>query len=240
MDRSLFTNASHLPRNIFVLTGLVLVLGILFYARFPFQAEAQQPVKIAHISSVATPLEPKSASDIFLELATTVRETAPAKRLIDYKLRSDPSSQPRYWAVVDFGQPSTTKRLYVFDTVAKKVESYYVAHGRGSEGAKDDGIPEIFSNQNGSNSSSLGVYRTLSEYNGQHGRSLRLEGLEPSNSNVLARGVVMHTADYVSESFIRQTGHLGRSEGCFAVEKAVGDTIMNELKNGAYIVASKN
>jgi hypothetical protein len=235
------TNTSHLPRNIFVLTGLVLVLAILFYARFPFQAQAQQPVKTASVSSfVAPPSQPRSASDIFLELATTVGQAAPAKRLIDYKLRSDPSSQPRFWAVVDFNQPSTSKRLYVFDTVAKKVESYYVAHGRGSEGAKDDGMPEVFSNRNGSNSSSLGIYRTLNEYNGQHGRSLRLEGLEPTNSNVLARGVVMHTADYVSESFIRQTGRLGRSEGCFAVEKAVGETIMNELKNGAYIIASKN
>ena len=235
------TNTSHLPRNIFVLTGLVLVLAILFYARFPFQAQAQQPVKTASVSSfVAPPSQPRSASDIFLELATTVGQAAPAKRLIDYKLRSDPSSQPRYWAVVDFNQPSTSKRLYVFDTVAKKVESYYVAHGRGSEGAKDDGMPEVFSNQNGSNSSSLGIYRTLNEYNGQHGRSLRLEGLEPTNSNVLGRGVVMHTADYVSESFIRQTGRLGRSEGCFAVEKAVGETVMNELKNGAYIIASKN
>jgi hypothetical protein len=213
----------------------------LFRARFPFEAQAQQPVKIASVSSfVAPPSQPRSASDIFLELATTVGQAAPAKRLMDYKLRSDPSSHPRYWAVVDFNQPSTSKRLYVFDTVAKKVESYYVAHGRGSEGAKDDGMPEVFSNQNGSNSSSLSIYRTLNEYNGQHGRSLRLEGLEPTNSNVLARGVVMHTADYVSESFIRQTGRLGRSEGCFAVEKAVGETIMNELKNGAYIIASKN
>jgi hypothetical protein len=213
----------------------------LFRARFPFEAQAQQPVKIASVSSfVAPPSQPSSTSEIFLELATTVGQAAPAKRLMDYKLRSDPSSHPRYWAVVDFNQPSTRKRLYVFDTVAKKVESYYVAHGRGSEGAKDDGMPEVFSNQNGSNSSSLGIYRTLNEYNGQHGRSLRLEGLEPTNSNVLARGVVMHTADYVSESFIRQTGRLGRSEGCFAVEKAVGETVMNELKNGAYIIASKN
>jgi hypothetical protein len=213
----------------------------LFRARFPFEAQAQQPVKIASVSSfVAPPSQPSSTSEIFLELATTVGQAAPAKRRMDYKLRSDPSSHPRYWAVVDFNQPSTRKRLYVFDTVAKKVESYYVAHGRGSEGAKDDGMPEVFSNQNGSNSSSLGIYRTLNEYNGQHGRSLRLEGLEPTNSNVLARGVVMHTAEYVSESFIRQTGRLGRSEGCFAVEKAVGETIMNELKNGAYIIASKN
>ena len=139
------TNTSHLPRNIFVLTVLILVLGLLFRARFPFQAQAQQAVKTASVSSfVAPPSQPRSASDIFLELATTVGQAAPAKRLIDYKLRSDPSSQPRYWAVVDFNQPSRSKRLYVFDTVAKKVESYYVAHGRGSEGAKDDGMPEVF------------------------------------------------------------------------------------------------
>jgi hypothetical protein len=50
----------------------------------------------------------------------------------------------------------------------------------------------------------------------------------------------MHTADYVSESFIRQTGRLGRSQGCFAVERAVGDTLINQLKNGAYIIAAKN
>jgi hypothetical protein len=141
---------------------------------------------------------------------------------------------------VDFNQPSTSKRLYVFDTVEKKVNSYYVAHGRGSEGAKDDGIPEVFSNQNGSNSSSLGIYRALDEYVGGHGRSLRLEGLEPTNSNALARAVVMHTADYVSESFVRQTGRLGRSQGCFAVERSVGDTLINELKGGAYIIAAKN
>jgi hypothetical protein len=50
----------------------------------------------------------------------------------------------------------------------------------------------------------------------------------------------MHTADYVSESFIRQTGRLGRSEGCFAVERSVGDTLIKELEKGAYIIATKN
>jgi len=238
-----FANASYLPRGIVALAGLALVLGVLFHSRSLVEIQAQQPVKAVAkgpITAHTAPISASSASEVFLELAATVGQTAPAERLIDYKLKFDPSSQPRYWAVVDFNQPSTSKRLYVFDTVEKKVNAYYVAHGRGSEGSKDDGIPEVFSNQNRSNSSSLGIYRTLNEYNGQHGRSLRLEGLEPTNSNVLARGVVMHTADYVSEAFIRQTGRLGRSEGCFAVEKAVGETLINELKSGAYIVASKS
>jgi hypothetical protein len=239
MDRSLFVSASYLPRGIFAIAVLAFILVIAFNAKFPFEIRAQQLVS-ANITagSVTETAAPKSADQIFLDLAAAVGQTAPAKRLIDYKIKADPTSQERYWAIVDFSQPSTSKRLYVFDTVTQRVESYYVAHGRGSEGANN--IPAVFSNQNGSNSSSLGIYKTLNEYNGHHGRSLRLEGLEPSNSNVLTRGVVMHTADYVSDSFIRQTGRIGRSEGCFAVEKSVGDTLINELKNGAYIIASKN
>jgi hypothetical protein len=200
---------------------------------------AQQPSEaataLASSTADAAPTAAAAATDIFLELAATVGQAAPAQRLIDYKLKNDPTSRPRFYAIVDFDQPSTSKRFYVFDTVEKRVSTYYVAHGR----ASGENIAEKFSNQNKSNSSSLGIYRTLNEYNGQHGRSLRLEGLEPTNSNALTRAVVMHTADYVSEAFIRQTGRLGRSEGCFAVEKSVGDTLINELKNGAYIIAAK-
>lgn len=239
MHISPFANASYLPRGLFALALLALVSAVLFQAKFPFMVHAQQRAEDRVTEPLtATPGPELSADQIFLDLAASVGQTAPAQRLIDYKLRFDPSARKRYWAIVDFNQPSTSKRLYIFDTVEKKVESYYVAHGRGSEGANN--IPAIFSNQNHSNSSSLGIYRTLDEYNGQHGRSLRLEGLEPTNSNALPRGVVMHTADYVSESFIRQTGRLGRSQGCFAVERSVGDTLINELKNGAYIVASKS
>jgi hypothetical protein len=238
MARSLFAHASYLSRGIFVLAVLALVFGTFFHSQFSSRVLAQQFVSDSTVGSSSAVEAPPSASpnDVFLELAATVGQTAPAKRLIDYKLKNDPSSQPRYWAVVDFNQPSTSKRLYVFDTVEKKVNAYYVAHGR----ASGENIAERFSNQNGSNSSSLGIYKALNEYNGHHGRSLRLAGLEASNSNVLARGVVMHTADYVSESFIRQTGRLGRSEGCFAVERSVGDTLIRELENGAYIIATKN
>ena len=245
MVRSLFAHAWYLRHGIFAFVVLALIVGVLFHSHLPIAIEAQQPVKMAAferpVTVDAAPAAANAkATEIFLQLAASVGQTAPAERLIDFKLKNDPTSQPRYYAIVDFSQPSTSKRFYVFDTVEKKVDAYYVAHGRGSEGTAGTNVPAVFSNQNKSNSSSLGIYRTLSEYSGQHGRSLRLEGLEPSNSNVLARGVVMHTADYVSEAFIRQTGRIGRSEGCFAVEKTVGDTLINELKNGAYIIASKN
>ena len=245
MAKSLFENASSLPRGILVFAVLALISGFVFHSEFAYNVLAQEPTLIASAvvgsdTAKAAPTAAASAPAAFLELASAVGETEPAKRLIEYKLKNDPSSRERYWAIVDFNQPSTSKRLYVFDAVEKKVERYYVAHGRGSEGTAGNNIPAIFSNQSGSNSSSLGIYRALDEYNGHHGRSLRLEGLEPTNSNALSRAVVMHTADYVSDAFIRETGRIGRSEGCFAVERSVGNTLIDELKDGAYIIASKD
>jgi hypothetical protein len=240
MTRSLFAHVLFHPRGIVVLSVVALVFGFVFQSEITTRVLAQRFVETVSTgpSAAAEPIAPATSNDIFLQLAETVGQAAAAQRLLDYKLKNDPSGEERYWGIVDFSQPSTAKRLYIFDTLEKKVSTYYVAHGKGSEGTGN--IPAVFSNQSGSNSSSLGIYRTLGEYVGQHGRSLRLEGLETTNSNALARAVVMHTADYVSESFIRQTGRLGRSQGCFAVERAVGDTLINQLKNGAYIIAAKN
>jgi hypothetical protein len=234
MFRSSPRTTTYVHRILLTLPVLLIVLAGLSQSQSQFATQAKQRV-------VATPVQAAPISDnaVFLELAKTVGQARAAERLIDYKRKVDPASQPRYLAIVDFSQRSTSKRLYVFDTVEKKVDAYYVAHGRGSEGPSDDGIAENFSNVDGSFSSSLGVYRTLDDYNGHHGHSLRLQGLEPTNSNALDRAVVLHTADYVSENFIKQTGRLGRSEGCFAVERSVGDLLINELKNGAYIIAWK-
>ena len=240
MTRSSFSHVNYFLRGSIAFAVLSFASGLIFHPQLTSRVFAQQTIEASTAIATTDTAGAPAPTDIFLELATSVGQTAPAKRLIDYKLKNDPDSRPRYYAIVDFDQPSTSKRFFVFDTVERKVNSYYVAHGRGSEGTKDDGIAEVFSNQNHSNSSSLGIYRGLNEYVGNHGRSLRLEGLEPTNSNALPRAVVMHTADYVSEGFIRRTGRLGRSEGCFAVERSVGDSLVNELKDGAYIIASKN
>jgi len=107
-----------------------------------------------------------NSTDFFLKLAESVGQGIPAKRLIEYKLKNDPTGKARYWAVVDFNQNSTRKRFYIFDTQDKRVETYYVAHGKGSEGETDDGVADVFSNEEGSETSSLGIYRTLDEYVG--------------------------------------------------------------------------
>ena len=236
-----------LPLALFGFAFLFPALGIIAWPHLQAETHAQrtensasirtrsdQAVRAKAIRAGVTPV-----TEVFIEMAAAVGQGAPAKRLVGYKTATDPTSQPRYWAIVDFSQRSTNKRLYVFDTEKKKVEKYYVSHGRGSEGSVDDGMAEAFSNRDGSFSSSLGIYRALDEYTGQHGRSMRLAGVESTNSNALSRAVVLHTADYVSDAFIRQTGRLGRSEGCFAVERAVGDRLIDQLKNSAYIIAWK-
>jgi hypothetical protein len=134
-------------------------------------------------------------------------------------------------AIADFTQSSRNKRLYVIDLIKRKVLlNTYVAHGRNS----GQEFAERFSNNNSSYQSSLGFYKTLGTYHGKHGLSLRLEGLEKGiNDRALERAIVMHGADYVSESFIKSTGRLGRSLGCPAVSTADSKKLINMLYDGA-------
>jgi hypothetical protein len=137
--------------------------------------------------------------------------------------------QKNILTLVDFSKSSNTKRLWVID-LNKNVILFQtlVAHGRntGEEFANE------FSNQAESFKSSIGFYATGEIYNGKHGLSLKLDGLEKGlNDNARGRAVVMHGADYVSESFIRQNKRLGRSQGCPAVPVEMNEKIINVIKN---------
>jgi len=134
-------------------------------------------------------------------------------------------------AIADFSQSSRQKRLYVIDFKNQKVLlNTYVAHGRNS----GQEYASKFSNTNSSYQSSLGFYRGLGTYQGKHGLSLRLQGLEKNiNDQAFERAIVMHGADYVSEDFIRQTGRLGRSLGCPAVSQAEHQQLIKLLRDGA-------
>ena len=76
-------------------------------------------------------------------------------------------------------------------------------------------------------------------YAGAHGHSIRLEGLDPSNSNASSRAIVVHGAWYVSEEMIGFSGMLGRSQGCFAVANSSLPEIMAQLGPGRLIYADK-
>ncbi len=133
--------------------------------------------------------------------------------------------------IIDFSKPSTEKRLFVLDmTDGKVLFNSLVAHGRNS-GLQ---FAKMFSNRAKSFQSSLGFYVTLDPYTGSNGYSLKLKGCEAGiNDKAYNRAIVMHGADYVSETFIRRNGYLGRSEGCPAIPKELNREIINTIKGGS-------
>lgn len=134
-------------------------------------------------------------------------------------------------AIVDYELPSTARRLWIVDLSAEQVlRRELVAHGKSS----GEDRATRFSNESGSLASSLGLYRALDTYDGKHGYSRRLRGLEPGfNDNAERRSVVIHGASYVSEAYAREHGRLGRSWGCPAVDVAVHREVIGSLENGA-------
>ena len=135
--------------------------------------------------------------------------------------------------IADLSQSANSKRLYVIDLEHKAVLfNTYVAHGRNS----GDEFARSFANRPHSFKSSLGFFITGEPYKGAHGLSLRLHGGEKGiNDRALERGIVVHGASYVSEKFIRDTGRLGRSQGCPAVPDELCKPIVECIKDGSCV-----
>ena len=137
--------------------------------------------------------------------------------------------------VVDFSRSSTQARMFLVDLHTGKVQAIHVAHGSGSD-PRGTGKATIFSNADGSNCSSLGFYLTAETYDGKHGYSCRLDGLSATNSNVRSRAVVIHGADYVHDSDVKQ----GRSWGCLALSMSIRTNVIDRLKGGSLIYAGQS
>ena len=140
--------------------------------------------------------------------------------------------------IVDFGAHSSTPRFHLVDLSSGRSTSLLVAHGRGSDPSRT-GFVQRFSNEQNSFASSMGTYLTGDVYNGKHGRSRKLYGLDASNSNVARRSIVVHSADYVGPEVLRETGQLGRSEGCFAFCRTDLEQVLDRLAPGHMIYADK-
>ncbi|HEX7014804.1 MAG TPA: murein L,D-transpeptidase catalytic domain family protein [Cyclobacteriaceae bacterium] len=132
--------------------------------------------------------------------------------------------------IVDFRKASSERRLWVIDLANQKVRYYtLVAHGRNS----GELFATRFSNRANSHQSSLGFYITGDMYYGKHGLSLKLYGAEKGiNDQAEARAIVMHGADYVSESFVEKNGRLGRSFGCPAIPYRIHRKLIGDVAGG--------
>jgi hypothetical protein len=140
--------------------------------------------------------------------------------------------------VADFSQPSRSPRLHLVDLASGNVDTRLVAHGRGSDPAHT-GWLSTFSNAARSEATSEGAYVTGDYYFGGHGRSMRLVGLDATNSNAEEREIVVHSAWYVGPDIVRANGMLGRSEGCFAVSQFDLPEVLERLGPGRLLVAAK-
>ncbi|MDI1322330.1 MAG: murein L,D-transpeptidase catalytic domain family protein [Algoriphagus sp.] len=135
--------------------------------------------------------------------------------------------------VIDFSLPSTEKRLWVIDPAKGLILHHsVVAHGRNS----GELLAKTFSNQPESFQSSLGFYKTAETYQGKHGYSLRLDGLEKGfNDQARNRAIVIHGADYAKEEFAKTTGRLGRSLGCPALPPELSEKVIDLIKDGSLL-----
>jgi len=133
-------------------------------------------------------------------------------------------------SVCDFTLSSTENRLWIIDLAQKKVIfNTYVAHGQGS----GEEYAVNFSNSNNSHKSSLGFYVTGDTYEGEHGTSLHLSGMDQGfNDAAYDRDIVVHGAEYVCNKFVNDNQRLGRSWGCPAVPSKLSLPIINTIKDG--------
>ena len=140
--------------------------------------------------------------------------------------------------IVDFSMASRDPRFHLVDLINGTVESFRVAHGRGSDPGHS-GFLTRFSNDFGSHATSNGTYTTGEYYDGKYGLSMKVNGLDWTNSNANARAIVIHNAWYAEPDMIPAHGKLGRSEGCFAFSRADQWSVMKRLAGGRMIYADK-
>jgi hypothetical protein len=143
------------------------------------------------------------------------------------------------YVLIDFFKLSTEPRLWVYDLATQTVLWHELTtHGEASSDPTDPRISNAFSNITDSHQSSIGVMVTAETYWGGNGYSMRYDGLEPGfNSNVRSRYIVMHPGSYATQDFVDAAGYLGESWGCTVVDPDINEAIIDDVKNGALVMA---
>ena len=211
------------------------VITLCFAFLFTFTAYAAEPEKEKMTENI---LELK-VKNIYSELIDN-SQSLPSFEVFNlalkgfHNLKSETQELKRdILTVIDFSLSSNEKRMWVIDLQNKKVLfNDLVAHGRNS----GNEFARKFSNVPETNMSSIGFYITGKTYHGKHGLSMFLHGKDKGfNDNAKKRAIVMHGADYVSESFIKKYGRLGRSFGCPSVSMTIYKDLINTIADGTCI-----
>lgn len=155
----------------------------------------------------------------FLKSSDSVSDTLEKKSISESNISEDKKELLSKYGndriiFIDFSKPSYSKRLWVLEGDSVLLNTY-VSHGENS------GLyfAKKFSNEEGTNMSCVGEFRTLWTYNGKHGLSMKIQGLDDTNNNAYDRKIVFHSAPYATKDFLNRHGYLGRSYGCFATSE---------------------
>lgn len=142
----------------------------------------------------------------------------------------------KYAACVDWSVQASEHRFFLIDLEEKEIiYSWWTSHG-----AKSGGLDKAisFSNVYNSHKTSLGIMKAGGVYQSRDvGFALKLHGLEPGiNDNVFKRGIVIHSADYVTERYMKTNEFPGRSHGCITLDTRMYKGIIDKLKGGSLII----
>lgn len=197
--------------------------------RFPARAAALfAALSLSAFPAAAIPVDPQGL----------IRPDLLGKALDALKAHGD-AADPSHIVIVDYARRSSEKRAYLVNLETGLVEDMFrAAHGSGSD-SDHDGFLDKFSDVPGSSASPEGAYLLAEEYTGKHGRSLRLDGLDPTNANARARAIVIHAAEYAEPSFLQKWGKLGRSNGCIVFSKDDLTTFLKDVPRRTLIYVGK-
>ncbi|MEE1316174.1 MAG: murein L,D-transpeptidase catalytic domain family protein [Prevotella sp.] len=134
-----------------------------------------------------------------------------------------------YCILVDFSKPSGLDRFYIYNLKEKRIEHKSLcAQGHG---VNHNIFKSEFSNEIGSNYSSLGKYRVgelRKMTNPYFGKGYNVYGLDATNSNALVRGILIHNGNVEFETFPLPC--MPVSSGCFGVSTSMMKHIENIKK----------
>ncbi len=128
---------------------------------------------------------------------------------------------------IDMQVKSNKDRFLVMNLAGNSITNKgIVAHGRGNEKFT---FAKKFSNDEGSNCTSLGMYSIGKAYNGAFGLSYKLYGLNKTNNNALKRYVVLHSMGSIP--YAEGKYPVTQTEGCPAVAPAFLEELAPILDN---------
>jgi hypothetical protein len=155
-------------------------------------------------------------------------------------------------AVFDISQPSKNKRFYVLDFKAGQVTAHYAAHGKhngpGAKATKFKGFQTDLDMVplgplKTEHSIELDPYKTIVDrYDGTIYRNMIvvvLDGVTSYNSYINDNPPfkwVIHPSWYTTAAFrAKNSGGLGRSDGCIVLDPAESNELITRLEDGALV-----